>query len=54
MNIEIPKFHETFNPFLEILSDGKIIHTRELQRLVVEKYFSQLRKLIFTLFSLKK
>ncbi len=42
MNIEIPKFHETFNPILEILSDGKTIHTRELQKLVIEKYFSQL------------
>lgn len=42
MNIEIPKFHETFNPILEILSNGEIIHTRELQRLVREKYFSSL------------
>ncbi|OUD29816.1 restriction endonuclease, partial [Flavobacterium sp. FPG59] len=42
MNIEIPKFHETFNPILEILSNGETIHTRELQKLVIEKYFSQL------------
>lgn len=42
MNIEIPKFHETFNPILEILSDGKTIHTRELQKLVIENYFSDL------------
>lgn len=42
MNIEIPKFHETFKPILEVLSNGKIIHTRELQRLVIEKYFSHL------------
>lgn len=42
MNIEIPKFHETFKPILEVLSNGEIIHTRELQRLVIEKYFSHL------------
>lgn len=44
MNSEIPKFHETFNPILEILSDGKIIHTREMQKLVIEKYYSNLPK----------
>ncbi len=44
MNLEIPKFHETFNPILEILSDGKTIHTREMQKLVIEKYYSQLPK----------
>lgn len=42
MNIEIPKFHETFNPILEILSNGETIHTRELQNLVIKKYFSHL------------
>lgn len=42
MNIEIPKFHETFNPILEILSNGETIHTRELIKLVIEKYFSNL------------
>ena len=42
MKIEIPKFHETFIPILEILSNGQTIHTRELQRLVIEKYFSNL------------
>jgi restriction system protein len=44
MNLEIPKFHETFNPILEILSDEKIIHTREMQKLVIEKYYSNLPK----------
>lgn len=44
MNQEIPKFHETFNPILEILSDGKILHTREMQKLVIEKYYSHLSK----------
>lgn len=42
MNTEIPKFHETFKPILEVLSNGQIIHTRELQSLVVSKYFSHL------------
>ena len=42
MNIEIPKFHETFNPILEILSNGETIHTRELQKKVIERYFSNL------------
>jgi len=42
--MEIPKFHETFNPILEILSNGKVIHSRELINLVIEKYYSQLPK----------
>ena len=40
--IELPKFHETFNPILDILSDGKIIHHRELLKKVVDKYYSNL------------
>ncbi len=42
MNLEIPKFHETFNPILEILSNSETIHFRELQKRVIEKYFSHL------------
>jgi restriction system protein len=41
---EIPKFHETFNPILEILSNQEIIHTREMQKRVIEKYYSHLPK----------
>lgn len=41
---DLPKFHETFNPILEILSNGKIIHHRELLRKVFEKYYSDLPK----------
>lgn len=41
-NLEIPKFHETFNPILDVLSDNKAIHTRELQKIVIEKYYSHL------------
>src|SRR5690606_19565223 len=44
MNQEIPKFHETFNPILDILSDREIIHTREMQKRVIEKYYSHLPK----------
>lgn len=44
MNQEIPKFHETFNPILDILSNREIIHTRELQKRVIEKYYSHLSK----------
>ena len=36
MNQEIPKFHETFNPILEILSNKEVIHTREMQKKVIE------------------
>lgn len=42
MNLEIPKFHETFNPILEVLSGGQTIPSRELQKIVIEKYFSGL------------
>jgi restriction system protein len=42
--MDLPKFHETFNPILEILSDGKTMHHRELLKLVVDKYYSDLPK----------
>lgn len=42
LKVEIPKFHETFTPILEILSDKNIIHTRELQKLVIDKFYSNL------------
>jgi restriction system protein len=41
---ELPKFHETFNPILTILSNGNIIHHRELLKKVVDKYYSKLPK----------
>ncbi len=43
-NAELPKFHETFNPILDILSDGQIIHHRELLKKVIEKYYAELPK----------
>lgn len=39
---DLPKFHETFNPILDILRDGKTIHHRELLNKVFEKYYSDL------------
>jgi len=42
--VNIPKFHETFTPILKILSDGKIIHSRELQNRVVSQFYSSLPK----------
>jgi restriction system protein len=42
--MDIPKFHETFAPILETLTDGKTIQHRELLNKVVEKYYSKLPK----------
>lgn len=39
---ELPKFHETFNPILDILKDGKTIHHRELIKRVTDKFYSNL------------
>lgn len=44
MKQEIPKFHETFNPILDILSNKEILHTREMQKMIIEKYYSHLPK----------
>jgi restriction system protein len=40
--MEIPKFHETFKPILEVLKDGKAITTRALLTSVVKKHYSHL------------
>ena len=40
--IRLPKFHETFNPILEILKNGEVIHHRELLKKVVDQYYSNL------------
>jgi restriction system protein len=42
MNSELPKFHETFRPILDVLSEGQKLHSRELIRIVAEKYYSNL------------
>lgn len=41
---ELPKFHETFMPILEVLSNGEIIHHRELIKCVEEAYYADLPK----------
>lgn len=40
--LEIPKFHETFNPILDILSHGEMMHSRDMINKVIEKYYSHL------------
>lgn len=40
--MEIPKFHETFNPILEILKNGEVIHHREMAKKVIEQFYSNL------------
>lgn len=40
----LPKYHETFVPILEFLSDGSVIKSRELSLKVRDKYYSDLPK----------
>ncbi len=40
--MELPKYHETFIPILEILSDGEILHYNDLRKRVRDKYYSDL------------
>ena len=40
--MELPKFHQTFMPILEVLSDDKIIPAKELINLVTKNYYSYL------------
>lgn len=40
--LDIPKFHETFNPILDILSHGEIMHSRDMINKVIDKYYSNL------------
>jgi restriction system protein len=42
--MEIPKFNETFIPILEVLKDGSTIKGRDLVRIVVERFYSDLPK----------
>lgn len=42
--MELPKFHETFIPILEVLSNGETIHYHELRKIVGEKYYANLPK----------
>lgn len=40
--MDMPKFHETFIPILDMLADGKIIHHRELLNRIVDRCYSDL------------
>ncbi|WP_405368220.1 restriction endonuclease [Nonlabens sp. Asnod2-A12] len=42
--MELPKYHETFMPILEILNTVKVISSRELARKVRDNYYSELPK----------
>jgi len=42
--MDLPKFHETFIPILEILSNGETIHYNDLHKKVRDKYYSDLPK----------
>lgn len=42
MKIELPKFYETFIPILDILSNKEILHRRDMEIKVIEKYYSDL------------
>jgi restriction system protein len=42
--MELPKFHETFMPILEVLSNGETLHYNDLRIQVREKFYSNLPK----------
>lgn len=42
MQNQIPKFQEAFIPVLHILAEDGVMHYKELERRVVEKFFSEL------------
>jgi len=42
--MEIPKFHETFIPILKVLSNGKVVHHREMSSEIIDKFYSELTK----------
>ena len=46
--MNIPKYHETFMPILNILKDGKILHYNELRKRVRDEYYSDLPEELLT------
>ena len=46
---QLPKFHETFIPILEVLSNGETIHYNQLRKLVRDEYFSDLPEEVYRL-----
>lgn len=39
-DMELPKFNETFMPILQTLSNGEVVHHRELIKRVQAQYYS--------------
>ena len=48
MSQELPKYHETFIPILDVLSSGEIIHYQELKKRVRDKHYSDLSDLLLS------
>jgi len=46
---QLPKFHETFIPILEVLSNGETIHYNQLRKLVRDRYYNDLPEEIYRL-----
>jgi restriction system protein len=44
MKLEIPKYNETFNPILKVLSNDEILHRRELIKRVITNSYLHLPK----------
>ncbi len=44
MKLEIPKYNETFNPILKVLSNDEILHRRELIKKVIQNSYFHLPK----------
>ena len=40
--MNLPKYHETFIPILEVLSSGEVLHYNELRKRVRDKYYYDL------------
>ncbi|CAH8281634.1 restriction system protein [Mariniflexile fucanivorans] len=42
--MEIPKFHETFMPILNVLENGETLQTRDMYKKVIDQFYSGLSK----------
>jgi|GEM_PF-4735400 len=40
--MEIPKFHETFVPFLRVLENGETLRAREMHQKAIDIFYSEL------------
>lgn len=46
--MDMPKFHETFIPILDVLSSGKSIHYKDMRRLVYERHYAKMPDEVMT------